>query len=310
MGVLSGKKLGFVFPGQGSQAVGMARDLVQNCASSARLFEQAEAICGAGFTALCFDGPEEELTRTINTQPALYVASAAALAAVSEAGYQPSVTAGHSVGEYAALYAAGAFSFEDGLKLVRARAELMNRAAESNPGGMAAIVGLAGEKVKEAVARAADAGVVVAANFNSPVQTVISGERDAVKRACEIASEMGARRAIPLAVSGGFHSPLMREASDGLAEMLSLAPISDTHIPVVANVTAEPETASAQIRENLASQLTGSVRWVECVEKMVSMGVETFVEVGPGTVLAGLIKKIVADAEVVSVGDWPAVQAI
>jgi [acyl-carrier-protein] S-malonyltransferase len=310
MGVLSGKKLGFVFPGQGSQTVGMGRDLVEHYPSSAKLFERADAVLGYSLSDLCFDGPEEDLTRTINTQPALYVTSAAALAPIADKGYEPIVTAGHSVGEYAALYAAGAFTFEDGLKLVRARAELMNEAAESNPGSMAAILGLTGDQVKEAVAKAVAAGVVVAANFNTPTQTVISGESDAFARACEIASEMGAKRVIPLAVSGAFHSPLMQGASDCLAETLRLAQVGDTRVPVVANVTAQPETTAAQIRENLARQLTGSVRWVECVEMMVSMGVETFVEVGSGNVLAGLIRKIAPDREVVSIGNPASVQLI
>ena len=219
MGLL-GARLAFVFPGQGAQCVGMGKDLADNFTCAADIFKRADEVLGYSLSNLCFEGPEDQLTQTINTQPALYVTSAAAFEAIEEQGFVPSWTAGHSVGEYAALYAAGAFSFEEGLKLVRTRAELMQRSARDNPGTMAAVLGLSPEQVKDVVARAADAGVVTAANFNSPIQTVISGEAAAVKRASEIASEMGAKRVLPLNVSGAFHSPLMQSAADALAGAL------------------------------------------------------------------------------------------
>ena len=303
MGVLDGGKLAFVFPGQGSQAVGMGRDLAENFPIAADVFKEADETLGRSISDLCFNGPEEELTRTINTQPALYVTSVAACEALRAKGCNPAICAGHSVGEYAALYAAGAFSFEEGLRLVQERARLMNSAAEDNPGAMSAILGLSPEQVEEVVIRAAGAGIVVPANFNSPIQTVISGESEAVKRAGEIASEMGAKRVVPLAVSGAFHSPLMQDAAAAMLEALRCAKIENLIVPVVANYTAECEVEAEEIIVNLAKQITGSVRWVESVNRMLDVGAEVFIELGSGSVIAGLIKRIAGDAVVYSVGD-------
>ena len=309
MGLLAFRGPAFVFPGQGSQAVGMGKDLAESFACAADIFKRADAALGYAISELCFNGPEEDLKQTINTQPALFVTSAAACEVVRERGCSPAFAAGRSVGEYAALYSAGAFSFEGGLKLVRKRAELMQQAGEANPGTMAAILGLAPEQVVDVVAKASDAGIVVAANFNSPIQTVISGEADAVKRASEIASEMGAKRVVPLSVSGAFHSPLMNSAADALAGELDKAEIHDPAFPVVANYTADFETSAAEIRTNLASQITGSVRWVESVAKMLDAGAGVFIELGAGNVLAGLVKRIAPEAEVYSVGDRASLDA-
>ena len=330
MGLLASKKLALVFPGQGSQAVGMGKDLAESFPAAADIFQRADAVLGYSISDLCFNGPEDDLKQTINTQPALYVTSAAAYHAFvgirpqpPSPNSQPLACAGHSVGEYAALYAAGAFSFETGLQLVRKRAELMQKAGQENPGTMAAVLGLSPEQVQEVVARACfdklsmkdggamkDGGVVVAANFNSPIQTVISGDEKGVARASEIASEMGAKRVAPLNVSGAFHSPLMQGAADALAEALQSAEISDPAVPVVANFTADVETTAAQVRENLARQITGSVRWVESIQKMLDSGIDAFIELGSGSVLAGLIKRIAPDAEVYSVGDKASVEGL
>lgn len=306
----AGKKIGFVFPGQGSQHVGMGRELAGNYPVAAEIFARADTALGYSLSGLCFDGPDEELKQTINTQPALFVTSAAAFEVVKSKGIEFSFAAGHSIGEYAALYAAGAFSLEEGLSLVRNRAKLMQKAAEEKPGTMAAILGLSAEQVREVVSGASSAGVVAAANFNSPIQIVISGEVEAVARASAIAKEMGARRVVPLNVSGAFHSPLMQSAADSLMESLKATRISDLLKPVVANYTADFETSAVEVKDNLSKQITGSVKWVESVRKMLDAGAECFIELGSGNVLAGLIKRIAPEAETVSVGDAASVEGL
>jgi [acyl-carrier-protein] S-malonyltransferase len=286
----------WVFPGQGSQEAGMGRDLYEAYAVARKLYDRADAILGRPLSRLCFDGPAEELSKTTNSQPALYLTSLACLAVARDVGAlpdEPAFVAGHSLGEYTALGAAGALAFEDGLRLVEQRGRLTQAAADATPGSMAAVLGL-----DEAAAAAvcADAGAELC-NINSPGQLVIGGTKDAVAKACELAVARGARRAIPLDVGGAFHTSLMQPAVAGMTEAVAAARIGAPRIPVVANNTAEPTTDPAIIAAELTYQLTHPVRWVQCVEYMAAHGVKTFVEIGPGRVLTGLIKRIAPDAQ-------------
>ncbi len=305
-------KIAYIFPGQGSQAVGMGQNLCAHSPAAQALFDEADSVIGTKLSTLCFYGPEESLRQTIYTQPALYVTSVAVLRALQEAGAPPpQAVAGHSVGEYAALFAAGAFDFEVGLHLVSRRAQEMHRATLSHPGVMAAVLGLTGPDVAAAcaVAEAAGAGVVGAANFNGGGQVVISGSPEGVARASEIAKTNGARRVVPLPVSGAFHSPLMAPAVEAMTYALKDAAIRDTAIPVVANLTAGYEARADEIRTSLAAQIDHPVRWEESIGRLVGDGFDTFVEVGAGTVLAGLMKRIAPDVGVYSVGDGAGIKA-
>lgn len=287
------KKLGFLFPGQGSQAVGMGRDAAEHDEKARVLLDAANATLGIDLRALMFDGPEEELRKTEITQPALFAASAATLSLLSDAGVKPFAVAGHSLGEYTALYCAGVFGFEDGLRLVRARGLAFAEAGSHRPGAMAAIIGLDAEKVVAACeAASSEGGIVVVANFNEPMQMVISGDADAVPRACAACTEAGAKRALPLPVSGAFHSPLVAPAAEAMEKALGGVELQTPQCHVVNNVEAKTETDPAAIRDALIRQITSSVRWVDCIRRMRELGVEEFVEVGSGKVLAGLCKRI------------------
>ncbi len=303
-------KIAYIFPGQGSQAVGMGQNICAHSKAARTIFEQADEYLGEKISTLCFYGPEDALKQTIHTQPALYVTSAAVLAALRErSAAVPQAVAGHSVGEYAALYAAGAFDFETGLKLVARRAQEMHRAALSHPGAMAAVLGLSAEQVVAVCAEAQSTGTVSAANFNGGGQVVISGSPEGVAKASELAKAAGAKRVLPLNVSGAFHSALMAPAAEAMEYALRDAAIQSVTIPVVANLTAGYETMPDEIRANLAAQIDHPVRWEETILRLVGDGFDMFVEAGSGTVLAGLMKRIAPDVQVVSIGDTAAVEA-
>jgi [acyl-carrier-protein] S-malonyltransferase len=301
----------FIFPGQGSQYVGMGRDLYETHPEAKALFYEADRILGFSLSELCFEGPEGELGDTVNTQPALLTVSVALLRMLDLEQLNPATVAGHSMGEYTALVAAEALDFADGLKLVRERGRVMKEAGERNPGAMAAIIGLdAG--VLEGICQEArlqfPASSVQIANYNSPGQIVISGHKEALGRAMELAGERGAKRVIPLAVSIASHSPLMQPAADSFASIVAQVDFHRPRVPVVANVTAAPITTVAEIRQELVEQLTSTVRWVESVQYMIAQGVTTFVEIGPKDVLSGLIRRISKEVRAVSLEDMASVQ--
>ncbi len=285
-------KNALVFPGQGSQFVGMARDLFDAHESVRELYAEAAEILCFDLAALCFNGPEEALKQTDRTQPAIFVHSVALTRFALENGLLPAMVAGHSLGEYSALCAAGAFTFADGLRLVKVRGELMQKAGEISPGTMAAVMGLDAETLRDICDTANKSGVVTVANFNSPAQIVISGSLVGVEKAMALAGEKGARKVVPLVVGGAFHSPLMEFAVEGLSSALETVRIVDANIPVFSNVTAEAVTAAADIKKLLVQQLISPVRWVESVENMIAAGAGCFYEIGPGSVLTGLMRRI------------------
>ena len=305
-------KIAYLFPGQGSQAVGMGADLCAHSPAARAAFDEADEYLGMKLSTLCFYGPEDALRQTVHAQPALYVTSVAALRALREAGAPaPHAVAGHSVGEYAALYAAGAFDYAAGLTLVEHRAREMHRATLAHPGAMAAVLGLAAPDVADACREAeeAGAGVVDVANFNGGGQVVISGTPQAVTAASEVARTKGAKRVVPLPVSGAFHSRLMAHAAEAMAHFLDGTGIQDTALPVVANLTADYESAAGEIRANLAAQIDHPVRWEASIARLAADGCDTFVEVGSGTVLAGLMKRRAPGASIGAGGDAASVRA-
>ncbi len=280
----------FIFPGQGSQYVGMGKDLYEGNSAARTLFEKADAVLGFSLSKICFEGPEEELKQTKNTQPAIFLHSLVMFSLMDHASF--AMAAGHSLGEYSALVAAGALTFEDGLNLVRRRGELMQQAGVEQQGTMAAVVGLDPTSILEICAEASSAGIVQAANFNSPGQIVISGSIAGVRKAMEISKSRGAKLAKELPVSGAFHSPLMESARTGLTTAIEKIEIRNATVPVYANVTAKPVVAAQEIRDLLIRQLTHPVRWEESVVNMAADGASVFIEIGPGKVLQGLVKRI------------------
>lgn len=287
-------KTAYIFPGQGAQFVGMGQDLYNLNEETKALFEKANDILGFRITDIMFNGTEEDLKQTKVTQPAIFLHSVVLAKALGDK-FQPSMVAGHSLGEFSALVAAGALSFEDGLKLVAQRANAMQKACELQPSTMAAILGLDDETVEKVCAQIED--VVVAANYNCPGQLVISGTIEGVDKACALLSEAGAKRAPKLNVGGAFHSPLMEPAKLELQAAIEATDIKAPICPIYQNVDAKPYTDPAAIKENLIAQLTGAVRWTQTVQNMLEDGAEAFVEVGPGNVLQGLVKKVNRQAQ-------------
>ena len=282
----------FVFPGQGSQFVGMGKDLYENSTLAKELFDKADEILGFKITDIMFAGTAEQLKETKVTQPAVFLHSVISALCLGD-DFLPAMVAGHSLGEFSALVASGALDFEDGLKLVAARANAMQKACEKNPGTMAAIIALPDETVEQVCAEVSKEGkVVVAANYNCPGQLVISGDKEAIAEACEKLKAAGAKRALPLAVGGGFHSPLMQPAKEELQAAIEKTQFSAPKCPVYQNVDAKPHTDPDEIKANLIAQLTSPVRWTKSVQNMIADGADDFTECGPGKALQGMIDRI------------------
>jgi len=299
-----------VFPGQGAQAVGMGRDLYDGFTAARDVFKEADEVLGFSLSKMCFEGPEEELRLTINTQPAIVTVSYACLRAAQEVSagrlIEPDFVAGHSLGEYTALAAANVLDLGSTVRLTRERGRLMHEAGLKQPGSMAAIIGLdedvLGEVCKET-------GTQIA-NFNCPGQLVITGAEDRVARAMDLAKEKGAARVVPLVVSGAFHSPLMQPAVEGLAEIIGTLDFKDPSVPIIANTTARPLTTGAEVRTELINQVSNSVQWQRSIEYMIDNGVSTFIEIGPGRALTGMIKRINKDADTVNITDAETVKSL
>ena len=301
----------YLFPGQGAQVVGMGKDLYEEYASARQVFEEADQALGFSLSGLCFSGPEEDLRRTLNTQPAILATSYACLRVAQELGLlsqdePPGFMAGHSLGEYTALAAAGVLSFGEAIRLVRERARLMDEAGTARPGSMAAVLGM-DEQALEAVCQ--ETGVEMA-NINSPGQIVISGAKDALAKAMELASARGARRVLPLEVSAAFHSRLMEPANEGIAKAVAGVTFQKAQVPIIANSTARPVVTSEEVKEELLRQLCSPVRWQSSVEYMLEHGVAQFIEIGPGKVLTGLAKRINGDVKTVNLSDVPSLREL
>ena len=306
---MTASAIGFLFPGQGSQSVGMGRGLYDAFPPVRAVYEEASTILGYDAAQLCFEGPVERLNLTEHTQPALLVSSAAALKALEPAGLSPLAVAGHSLGEYSAVFAAGGLSFRDAVALVQKRGRYMAEAVPPGTGLVAALLGLSAEVVKAVCQEASSVGVVAAANFNSPGQVVIAGEKVAVERAIDIAKSKGCKKAIPLPVSVPVHTPLMQGAADRLAAEFGGVAWRDLTVPLINNAEAVALQRSEDIRASLVRQLPSSVRWEESVQTMAKMGVTTFLEIGPGTVLTGLVKRILPGAVTANVHDQKSLDA-
>ena len=295
------KKIAFLFPGQGSQTVGMGKDIYEGYETAKSIYDIADETLGKSISKLCFEGPDEYLKQTVNTQPCIVTTSIALMEALrSELKIVPDYVAGHSLGEYCAMFTAGVMSLEITLKLIQKRADLMGAA---KGGSMAAVLNASEDVLKAGLEEGSKVGYVDVANYNSPAQVVITGDEGAVKAAGDYILANGARRVVPLAVSGAFHSKFMQKAGESFAEYISDAELNNSSIPVVTNVDAELTTAAEDFREKMPKQIYSSVHWTQTIQKMVEEGVDTFVEIGPGKVLAGLNKKIAPESTVYNVFD-------
>ncbi|MCC6180027.1 MAG: ACP S-malonyltransferase [Chloroflexi bacterium] len=309
MSIAAQERVAFVFPGQGSQYVGMGKSLYEGSAAARQIFHQADQVLGFALTKLMFEGPDDELEDTINAQPAILTLSVACLAALQEKwselgkAVEPLYVAGHSLGEYTALVAAEVLDFADALTLVRERGRLMKETSEERPGGMAAVVGLDRPKLEAICERAGELGLIVVANTNTADQMVISGELQALDRAVELAREAGARAVVPLRISIASHSPLMQQAALQLAGVIAALELRDPVTPMVANIQGRILTTADDIRSHMVTQLTLPVEWTHSVRGMIESGVDTFVEIGPGQVLSRLIRKISRDVRAMALGD-------